>query len=433
MTAYAFETITAAQALAFASTDTLSLASGSAKTTTVLFLDGQRFSVTIGDRTVIFGAEFQFLASRLVYPDGSQLYVGAAQADVRDFGGTASTGAIFGGDGSDTLTGGSGDWVVQGNQGNDVIGVRQNGANVVYGGQGDDHLSAGISQSGLGPARQFMQGNKGADTIQGAGGGDTLLGGQGNDVIYGVDGQDFINGNLGDDQITGGGQLLGEGGDDIISVSATLASTVYGGDGNDQIQAGGTAGVATNHMVYGDQGNDTLGPLTDSTGVLSGGDGDDLIRIIQNAQFGVVSHGKLLDGGAGSDTLAARAGADTLVGGLGADSLSGGDGADLFVLDGAVQSLTFAAADTIGDWTVSDHLRLRASIGTGYAETTAADFTAALATAQAQIAAGQIEVVAVQVGSDVVVFTDASPGTAVDTITVLVGRTLADISRDSFI
>ncbi|MBL8773596.1 MAG: hypothetical protein JNK30_19580, partial [Phenylobacterium sp.] len=88
--------------------------------------------------------------------------------------------------------------------------------------------------------------------------------------------------------------------------------------------------------------------------------------------------------------------------------------------------------DRITDWSVTDKLRLSFVVGQAYSETSAADFTAAVLAAQNTFAAGVIEVMAIQVGSDVVLFVDGGRNT-VETGAILVGRSLADISGANFI
>lgn len=450
MPVLAFETITPEQALALSSVDSLTISSGPAKATTVLYLTDGGFSVTVADRTVIFNAQFANLkGSRLTYSDGSQLFVGSAQDDTQSYAFSIVSGGMYGGSGADTLTGGRGEWLIQGNQGADKIGADYRYANVIYGGQDGDNISF-VADPESGVVGQFAQGNKGADTIQGAVGGDTLLGGRDDDSINGGGGEDFINGNLGDDRLYGGGRIYGEAGNDRIDTDADVASTVSGGDGNDYIVTGSRTNVPTWNLVYGDAGNDTLVGDTSTTGEMHGGDGADRIAIIQDNVFGAVSNGKLLDGGAGDDTIVGRSGsdtlqggdgddnlasgndADTLDGGSGADTLSGGDGGDVFVFVDPAKTLSAEAADRVLDWEVGDHIRLPGP-ATGYIEVTAEDFGAALSLAGDKIASGSVEVVAVQVGPDVIIFADATAATAADKVIVLVGRGLADVSADSFI
>lgn len=310
MASYVFDTITASQALAFSTTDSLTLpVGGSATATTILYLADGSYSMTVGARTVVFSPALQSIAQQLAFGDGTTLYIGGAQADLRDLGGTNASGAMYGGDGADSLTGGGGDWFIQGNQGNDVIGVRQDRANTVYGGQGDDDLTAGYGVPGLNPVTQFIQGNKGADTVFGGGTADTLLGGQGNDVMTGAGGYDFINGNLGDDWIVGSGQLFGEEGNDRITTADDLLSMATGGDGNDTL-----TGRSASDTLLGGNGNDSLdGGAGDNS--LEGGGGSDVLTTR------TYRGNNTLDGGDGDDLVQAGTGADALFGGSGNDQL----------------------------------------------------------------------------------------------------------------
>lgn len=135
-----------------------------------------------------------------------------------------------------------------------------------------------------------------------------------------------------------------------------------------------------------------------------------------------VGGGDLLDGGDGNDTLA---------GGTGADTLTGGDGADTFLIDGRMGG-SMAELDQITDFThgvdrlgMGDRVSLSgATFWSGDAET----YTDAYAAAAQKIASGAADVVAVQIGADVVVFADSHLHNRVDSAVVLVGRTLADVN-----
>jgi len=338
VTVYSFDSITAAQALAITTDDRVDVPVGTASQTTVLFNFDGSISVVVGARTVVFGAGFNQTAGtgHLVFADGSQLYLGTAAANGRDFGlTTPGFGAIYAGDGDDMVTTGAGAWLVQGNQGNDQVIANLAWANTIYGGQGNDFLQV----SGLaGPVDgQFLQGNKGDDNLIGAAGQDTLLGGQGNDTVLGNNGVDFINGNLGNDNLSGMGQLFGEDGTDSIFAGSSAPSTVHGGEGDDSIgasalsTANGLIGART--VLFGDGGNDTLTTLSPEHDELFGGAGDDSLRSTSAS----TTNGDLFDGGDGNDSISARAADDTLSGGVGDDSLagdagnnslSGGDGND---------------------------------------------------------------------------------------------------------
>jgi Ca2+-binding RTX toxin-like protein len=137
-----------------------------------------------------------------------------------------------------------------------------------------------------------------------------------------------------------------------------------------------------------------------------------------------------LVGGFGNDSLDGGAGDDTLAGADGTDTLSGGDGADTFVAAGVAG--TQDGLDHILDFTGGvDSLAFSGgptATAANFATATAADYGEAITDAFAAVAGGAAYV-AVQVGSDVIVFTntDAEPGNLEDAV-VLVGRTLADIS-----
>lgn len=140
-----------------------------------------------------------------------------------------------------------------------------------------------------------------------------------------------------------------------------------------------------------------------------------------------------LRGGDGADTLNGGGGADTLDGGHGADQLAGGAGADVFRIDGAAKTL--AGLDRIVDFTHGeDKLVFDDSVAAtdaNFATSTAADYDAALATANAKLASGA-DYVAVQVGTDVIVFAAEHGEHHVDSAVVLVGKSLTDISAGDF-
>ncbi|MDP3659947.1 calcium-binding protein, partial [Phenylobacterium sp.] len=251
-------------------------------------------------------------------------------------------------------------------------------------------------------------------------GGDVLLGGQNNDVIAGNGGADTLNGNEGDDNITGGAgvdTIFGEDGDDVI-VSAAGYDSVTGGAGDDNITLGnGGAGPGAD-VAVGGTGDDTItgGGDTASAANISGDDGGDI-----------------LTGGAARDTISGGAGNDTISGAGGKDQLTGGAGQDRFVFGASDSGSTVGSFDLINDWEATDRLDFAAA-GVTYTESTQADFATAETFANGIIGAGTADVVAVQVGSDVVVFVDtgANNGTYEDAV-VLVGRTINDISDTNIV
>jgi Ca2+-binding RTX toxin-like protein len=141
---------------------------------------------------------------------------------------------IRGGLGDDTIWGGSGLDGILGGFGADTIygfvppsyelypyvSILTDAPNDIYGGPGNDTISAGDSLFG-----HWVNGGGGDDTITGAALPDELLGGAGNDVISGKGGSDWIRGGAGNDTLygddstptsTSGDEIGGKSGDDMI-------------------------------------------------------------------------------------------------------------------------------------------------------------------------------------------------------------------------
>ena len=324
MATFVFETLTPEQALTVGAADRVEAQGGSAKQTTVLFLENGDLSITIGARTLVFRPDFASANGRVVYPDGSTLFIGETGPDERDFGAnTPLGGAVYSGQGGDRLTVSTGDWLIQGNQGDDRIFVGA-GQHTIYGGQDNDSIVR-TSVAGVIDAPMFAQGNRGADTIESTASNDTLLGGQSSDRIVGGGGVDFINGNLGDDYLEGSGLIFGEDGADRIFAGRHAATTVRGGEGADNITA--ESNVVDRIVIHGDGGNDLISGSTSTLLEIYGGDGNDRVTITQDPS--TPSRAQIFDMGSGTDTVTAGSGADTIDGGDGADSLSGAGGANL--------------------------------------------------------------------------------------------------------
>ena len=87
---------------------------------------------------------------------------------------------------------------------------------VVSGGNGDDTIS--LDNAALPPAQLF--GGNGNDVLTGGSGADQLFGGNGNDTLNGGDGNDILDGGAGDDTVVGGKgtdtAFLGAGNDTFI-------------------------------------------------------------------------------------------------------------------------------------------------------------------------------------------------------------------------
>lgn len=387
MTTYAFETITADEALNIQVGDYLTFAHGPASHVSVAFSPAElplpaRIEVTFDGRTVVFGTELAELSQRgaLEMADGSRLLIGDDERDV--LAGGAGADGLYGGGGNDILYGGDGADLLHGNTGDDTLNGGS-GANVLYGGRGDDLINASAFRATEGT---WAHGNQGDDEVIGGDGNDTLYGGQGDDFIGGKDGNDLISGDLGNDEI-------------------------FAGDGDD--------------LVIGGFGDDTLNGGYGSD-FLSGGDGNDQIIIYGPGQ-------SLADGGAGDDYI--------LSAGSGLSALIGGEGRDVFEFIGGPRP-DEGVADLIADWNGADDMigfgqvSIYATIlARGYSEFVADDYEGALAIANQHIALAGVHYVAAQIDGDVVVFadTDDNPANGADISILLVGKTLDDISLGNFL
>lgn len=129
-----------------------------------------------------------------------------------------------------------------------------NGNNTIYGEGGDDNISAGAHE----------------DMIYGGDGNDNISSGRGDDVIYGGNGNDILSGYYGADII------YGEAGDDYLVADSwgdqTEANELYGGDGNDRLEANGHGS-----LLYGGAGDDDISGSGNGT-ILDGGTGHDILR-----------------------------------------------------------------------------------------------------------------------------------------------------------
>jgi Ca2+-binding RTX toxin-like protein len=108
---------------------------------------------------------------------------------------------------------------------------------VVSGGNGDDTISPDETNGPL-PGEQLFGGN-GNDTLTGGSGADQLFGGNGNDTLNGGAGNDILSGGNGDDTVIGGKgadtAFLGSGNDTFIWNPGDGSDLVEGQSGNDTL------------------------------------------------------------------------------------------------------------------------------------------------------------------------------------------------------
>jgi Ca2+-binding RTX toxin-like protein len=228
-------------------------------------------------------------------------------------------------------------------------------ANIVRGGNGNDHLSGGNGNDSLyGEAHNdYLEGEAGNDTLDGGAGNDTLIGGVGDDTYF-VDstgdviseatsaGIDTVNSsisyNLGANlerlTLTGNSALNGTGNTLNNTITGNAANntlnggighdTLIGGLGNDTyfvdstrdvISEAASAGIDTvnSSINYSLEANLENLILTGSSAINGTG------NTLNNTITGNAAN-NTLNGGTGNDTLNGGTGNDTLIGGLGNDT-----------------------------------------------------------------------------------------------------------------
>jgi RTX calcium-binding nonapeptide repeat (4 copies) len=171
-----------------------------------------------------------------------------------------------------------------------------------------------------------------ASTISGGIGNDSLLGAGANDILIGCDGDDWMNGGGGGDLLFDGFFNCPGGGNDTFD-GGTGADSVFGGPGSDTVTySGRTASVYVSNDGAANDGEAGEGDsVSTDTENVTGGSGDDLISGGPGSNT--------LRGGAGNDVLTgernpdpnAAGGNDNIFGDAGNDALAGGDGDNLLV------------------------------------------------------------------------------------------------------
>jgi Ca2+-binding RTX toxin-like protein len=157
---------------------------------------------------------------------------------------------------------------------------------------------------------------------------------------------DSVTGSALDDHVE-----LGDGNDNAQTTFGR--DVVFGGEGNDHIQAGPNAGDASREdrdYVEGGNGRDII---------LGGLDDDILYAGIENEHLAATTPesadlGDWVDGGAGTDTIYGSSASDFLQGGAGVDAIHGGAGHDVILGDGelrqTIRSSTLPASSLTYFW-----------------------------------------------------------------------------------
>ncbi|MCF6323456.1 MAG: hypothetical protein L3J89_03885 [Gammaproteobacteria bacterium] len=210
-----------------------------------------------------------------------------------------------------------------------VLDIANNPGIQLYGGEGNDTLSASSQTDSAvaGAEGAYLYGEGGNDTLVGSSRVDWLVGGLGHDYLDGGGAEDILLGMDGNDL------LFGEDGQDYL----------YGSAGNDWLYGG--AGIDT---LVGGTGNDTLFGDTES-GVIATWDGaneavgffpanaywtytESVLALNQTQDVAVTEVGDdILFGGDGNDAIFGGGGNDQIYGGRDDDQLYGEAGDDLFL------------------------------------------------------------------------------------------------------
>jgi hypothetical protein len=154
---------------------------------------------------------------------------------------------------------------IVGTEGPDQITTNAGVRDVVYGGGGDDWVS-GAGRQAADPG-DLICGGPGNDNLRGGLGNDKINGGDGHDTVIGYFGVDVLQGNAGNDRLNDA-----DGDDDWYDSYDPGTDTMRGGGGSDVIRS-----VSGADKVYGDDGADQLLDYSHVKTYLYGGPGDDYI------------------------------------------------------------------------------------------------------------------------------------------------------------
>lgn len=279
--------------------------------------------------------------------------------------------AVYGGAGNDAFIAfdGTGQDSAYGGDGNDYLYWSQQSSGEFDGGDGIDHLAVSTNAFPTVPVTADISTGSGTFlasgitlsftsverlTVYGGSAGDTVTGGSYRDIIQVYDGANVVDAGAGND---------------VVVYAARLANTLYGGDGDDLLYAGGSEFDPLDFTVYGGVVDDSHG--SDITGferfAIYGGRSNDFAltgdgRDRLHGYFG----NDTLDGGAGNDLIKGQVHDDSLYGGDGDDRLLGGRGLDALTGGAGRDTFVFTQtdyADMVNDFVSGeDVLRIRTAI-----------------------------------------------------------------------
>jgi Ca2+-binding RTX toxin-like protein len=289
--------------------------------TTYALTDVKSLDIESGDGNDSINASLD-IPQKISCGDGTDTITTGDANDTIDAGGgsdsiTSGDGddSITTGDGNDTITSGDGDDSITTGNGNDTIGAGA-GNESIQTGKGNNHVTANAGT---------IQTGDGNDTIVGGDGGLNIGAGNGNDSITTGSGNDHIFDGLGADFIA-----TGDGNDTIVTRADPLlnmGATIDGGAGDDAFD------TIFAISIFGGTGNDVIG-ARQMGGPIDCGPGDDLVRVISDAD-----HPAVVFGGDGNDKIFSTDGRDSLYGGGGRDTLYSGNNADLLSGNGGNDQL----------------------------------------------------------------------------------------------
>jgi Ca2+-binding RTX toxin-like protein len=218
---------------------------------------------------------------------------------------------------------------------------------------GNDQIALSEANGALPAAR--LSGGDGNDTLTGGSGADQLFGQPGNDTLLGKGANDLLFGGSGNDTLTGGDaddQVFGQGGNDrMIWNPGDDTDLNEGGDGVDAVEVNGGNGAeqfsttANGTRVRFDRA--TPAPFSIDIGtsenlVVNMNRGDD--RFSASGNLAALIR-LTVDGGAGNDTSLGGNGVDILLGGDGNDFIDGNQGNDTALLGAGDDSFQWDPGD----------------------------------------------------------------------------------------
>ena len=281
--------------------------------------------------------------------------------------GTPTDDLIYGWEGIDLLRGGSGDDLIVGGDGPDSV-YGDQGNDSLFGGEGDDLIRGGKGNDWIhgGAGRDMIRADLGDDTIEVWGGGaDYIDGGPGRDtLIYDELTERVFIGSVSFNNVIMTRGIRGDVADVIENVEVFRLSRhddvayfsagqgaikVYGGNGNDLLQA------QDNAILYGEGGNDAITITNGDGAVLYGGNGADHFRV-ERQFYGAPDALDVTIGGftSGEDWISVQGVQDfdaiqAMLDGSTGDTLNLG----LLGVDGMTGTLTLSGVD-VSDLTVAD-------------------------------------------------------------------------------